>query len=72
MSKESITLYQPKTLDSAKELFQKFKQMGIKNLDKEKFLLLFEKGEGQVGFCIRNNTWQVCPLNCELFDITLV
>lgn len=72
MSKEKVTLYVPKTLEKAKELFKKFENMGIERLDEAKFFFLFEKGEGNVGFCIRDNTWQVCPPDCDLFDITLV
>ena len=70
--KESITLYIPKTLEKAKELFEKFKQMKLENLDEEKFFFLFEKGNGEVGFCVRYNTWQVCDPNCNLFNISLV
>ena len=69
--KESITLYVPKTLEKAKELFEKFKQMKLENLDEEKFFFLFEKGNGEVGFCVRYNTWQVCDPNCNLFNISL-
>lgn len=72
MSREKVTLYVPKTLEKAKELFEEFKNMGIENLDEAKFFFLFEKGEGNAGFCIRDNTWQVCPPDCDLFDITLV
>ena len=70
--KESITLYVPKTLEEAKKLFEKFKQMELKNLDEEKFFFLFEKGNGEVGFCIRHNVWQVCDPKCDLFNITIV
>lgn len=47
--KENITVYQPKKLEKAKELFEKFKQMELENLDEEKFFFLFEKGNGEVG-----------------------
>ena len=70
--KENITVYQPKTLEKAKELFEKFKQMGLENLDEEQFFFLFEKGKGEVGFCVRFNVWQVCDPKCDLFNITLV
>lgn len=46
--------------------------MKLENLDEEKFFFLFEKGEGKVGFCVTNNTWQVCDPECDLFNITLV
>lgn len=69
--KESITLYVPKTLEKAKELFEKFKQMKLENLDEEKFFFLFEKGNSKVGFCVRHSTWQVCDPNCNLFNISL-
>lgn len=70
--KESITVYQPKTLEKARELFEKFKQMGLENLDEEEFFFLFEKGKGDVGFCVRYNVWQVCDPKCDLFNIALV
>ena len=47
---ESITLYVPKTLGKAKELFEKFKQMKLENLDEEKFFFLFEKGMARLDF----------------------
>lgn len=71
-NKELIKMYVPKTLKSAKELFEKFKEMNIENLDEEKFFFLFEKGNGEVGFCIRHNTWQVCDPQCDLFNIVVV
>lgn len=72
MSKENITVYVPKTLKAAKELFEKFKQEKIENLDENKFFFLFERGNGDVGFCIRCNTWQVCDPKCDLFNITVI
>lgn len=70
--KENITVYQPKTLEKAKELFEKFKQMGLEDLDEENFFFLFEKGNGEIGFCVRHNEWQVCDPKCDLFNITVV
>ena len=70
--KESIKIYQPKTMEQAKKLFAKFKQMNLENLDDEEFFFLFEKGNGDVGFCVRHNTWQVCDPKCDLFNITIV
>ena len=48
--KESITLYVPKTLEEANELFEKFKQMKLENLDEEKFFFLFEKEMAKLDF----------------------
>ena len=70
--KESIELYIPKTLEEAKKLFKKFSQLNLKNLDKEKFFLSFERGSGEIGFCIRNNEWQVCDPECDSFNISEV
>ena len=73
MSKENITVYQPKTLETAKMLFEKFKQMNLEHIDEEKFFFYFEKGEGSLGFCIRNNTWQCCETTSNhLFNVTLI
>ena len=72
MSKENIAVYVPKTLEKAKELFEKFKQMRLDNLDEEKFFFLFGKGNGEVGFYVRDNVWQVCDPKCELFNITVI
>ena len=69
--KENITVYVPKTLDQAKLLFDKFKRMNLNSLDEEKFFFLYDKGNGEIGFCIRNGTWQVCDPNCDLFNVTL-
>lgn len=73
MSKENVTVYVPKTLNAAKKLFYKFRKLNLENLDEKKFFFLFEKGKGDVGFCVRNNTWQVCdPTRCDLFNITVI
>lgn len=66
---ETVVTYVPKTLEDATKLFKKFEQMNLKNLDKEKFFRLFEEGNGEVGFCVNNDTWQVCDPNLtSLFD----
>ena len=70
--KENIILYVPKTLEEAKKLFEKFKRLELENLDEENFFFLFEKGNGEVGFGIRHNTWQVCDPGCNLFNIVIV
>lgn len=72
ISKENITVYVPKTLEKAKELFEKFKQMRLDNLDEEKFFFLFGKRNGEVGFYVRNNVWQICYPKYELFNITVI
>lgn len=71
-NKEKITVYQPKTNYEASMLFEIFKNMNLENLDKEEFFFLFERGHGEIGFCVRYNCWQVCDIkSSELFDITL-
>ena len=69
--KEDLTLYQPKTLEQATALFEKFKQMNLKDLDEDWFFELFRKGKGDIGFCIRNNSWAICDPECKLFNITI-
>lgn len=70
--KERVTVYVPKTFQGAYELFNKFKRMNLDFLDEDRFLKLYHEGKGEIGFCVRYNTWQVIDPKCDLFDITLV
>lgn len=72
MNRENITVYWPKTKHAATELFEMFKQMKLDNLDEERFNVLFEQGNGEVGFCAMENTWQICDPKCDLYNVTLV
>ncbi len=73
MEKEKITLYRCNSLKAAKNLFNKFTEMKLENLDKEKFFDLYDKGKSDIGFCVRNNTWQVAPLDGDsLFDTIVI
>ena len=73
MSREMVKVYQPENLEKAKKLFEKFKQMNLENLDEGLFFFLFEKGNGDVGFCVKDNRWQVIePQSNGFFDVELV
>lgn len=71
-TKEKLNLYIPKTLEQAKTVFAKFKELQLDDLDETQFFDFFEKGRGEIGFGVRNNTWCICDPHCSVFDITII
>jgi len=71
--KIDIIVYHPKTLEGAQRLIEIFKECKLDNIDEEKFYHLYEKGEGDIGFFIKDGNWKVCGIDETMdnwFNIT--
>lgn len=71
-----VDVYIPKNINEEKKLFKKFESMNLENLNKNYFFKLFHNGDGEVGFCILNDTWAVIRVDengkNEHYDVNLV